>query len=273
VIDEVAGVGIAYRPEFRPFERRLEASVDCVELLLEEHLVLGAEGSEALGWNRPKIAHSTSLSPARADFLVDTRAMQLLSLARAHGVALVSEHLSFSAVGEYSFPNFLGSSRTHADVERIARNLRHLHDLAGVPIAVENPVTFFDHAEDELDEPEFLNAVVEAADCALLLDVSNLYINSRNKRFDPYAAIDRLDGDRVAYLHVAGYTDVGGLLVDTHQSDVDRCVWALTRHALRHTATRAVVLERDHRSADELGILSELRLLREIWDQSRRACA
>ena len=268
---EFTGAGIAYRPEFRPVSDDLRRYLDCVEVIYED--AFGADrppGVEALDWDLPVAAHATSFSPGRADFTLTDADRDGLRQARARGVALISEHLSYSAVGEYAIPNFLSVPRTEQDADRAGRNLRALAEASGLPVAVENPVTMIVHPEDRLSGPAFLDAVVRAADCGLLLDVSNLYIDSVNLGFDPVAFVDALDGDRVSYLHVGGFHRSGDLLVDTHGADVDPAVWALLEHTLRRTAARAVVLERDNRSAtpDQLG--SQVALLRAVWRRTRR---
>lgn len=260
-----AGVGISYRCEFEPFASALSRTVDCVEVLFEEVFHPGVEGTEVLDWNVPKAAHALTFSPARADFCIDPAADRQFAAAHEHGVALISDHLSFSQVGEYGVPNFFPCNLRIDEAERIANNVRRLAERAGMPVAIENPVTFLSHPDDEIPESEFINRVLTHADCGLLLDVNNLHINAVNHRYDPYTFLDRLNGDRVSYLHVAGHTSVGGLLMDSHDSAVSKPVWDLLEHAIKQTSATAVVLERDNRSASEEEIMSELHLLRDMW--------
>lgn len=266
----IHGVGISYRCEFAPFEKVLAREVDCVEVLFEETFVPGVDGLEALTWDVPKIAHALSFSPARADFVIDDVAQTQLARAREHGVGLISDHLSFSSVGEFRVQNFFSCDFTVAEAERVGGNLRALRKLAGMQVAVENPALFMMPADAELQEVDFVNRVLAAGDCGMLLDVNNLYINAVNHGFDPYAFIDRLDRERVAYLHVAGFGRHRGFLVDSHGSDVADEVWALLEHALRTTAASAVVLERDNRSATLAGLLRELGVIRDLWRRTRR---
>lgn len=142
-------------------------------------------------------------------------------------------------------------------------------------VAIENPVTFLSQPSDAMSETQFVNTVLNTADCGMVLDVNNLYIDAKNNSFDPYDYIRSLDGDRIAYLHVAGHAHYRGLLVDSHDSNVDAEVWQLLDFALGTTGAAAVILERDNRSATEEVIMSELDILRSIWNRHRKgtACA
>ncbi len=265
-----SGTGISLRPEFLDFADDLRSRVDCVEILEDALEPPGAIADLVRRWGVPFAVHCLSLSPARADFAVNEPTARRLSRADRAGAAVVSDHLSFSEVGEYSVANFFPAAKTPAEATRIAANIRCLAQAAGVDFAVENPVTFFDHPNDEMSEADFLSQVAQRAGCGLLLDVNNLYINAVNRSFDPAAFIDRLDGSTVRYLHVAGHDAGPGFLVDSHAAPVAAPVWDLTEYALRRTSARAAVLERDNHSASPAELVAELETLRDVWRSARR---
>lgn len=266
---EFQGFGISYRPEFVEFAEEIRSAIQCLEVLFDDALQVAGPGAEVLDWDLPKAAHGISFSPARADFLIEPDVDQMFARARSKDILLISEHLSLSEIAEFSIPNFFPPSKNSLEAERVARNIASLGDHAGLPVAVENPVTFFNHPDDEMSEAAFMNLVSELADCGLLLDINNLFINSVNFGFDPTSFIDEIHGDRVSYLHVAGHDEMEGLLLDSHASSVGKAVWDLTEYALNETAATAVILERDNWSAGRDEIMSELTILGDVWGRSR----
>lgn len=266
---DFTGFGISYRPEFAEYADEIRSHIQCVEVLFDDALLESGQGSEVLAWGLPTAAHGLSFSPVRADFAIDSDVDAMFARARDSGVSLISEHLSLSRVAEFDIPNFIPASKTHREAVRVGRNIAEFADHAGLPIAMENPVTFFSHPDDEMSESAFMNEISELADCGLLLDVNNLFINSVNFKFDPHKFINSLDGDRIRYLHVAGYDEVDGLLLDSHASTVAKAVWDLTEYALNHTYASAVILERDNWSAGHDEVMSELSVLRDVWHATR----
>ena len=135
--------------------------------------------------------------------------------------------------------------------------------LKYVFIAVEN-ASFYTPLASELSEPEFLLAVVAEADCDLLLDVNNVYVNSVNHRYDPRAFIDRMPAQRIAYLHVAGhYNEAPDLIVDTHGADIVDPVWDLLSYTYARIGLRPTLLERDFNIPPLPQLLEELGRVRE----------
>lgn len=263
------GFGVSYRPEFAEYAEEIRSAIQCAEVLFDDALSPDGQGIEVLNWGIPTAAHGLSLSPVRADFSIAAEVDEMFARARTKGVDLISEHLSLSEVAEFNIPNFIPASKTYSEAERVSRNVSMFASHAGVPIAMENPVTFFSHPDDEMSESDFMNEISDRAGCGLLLDVNNLYINSVNFKFDPTAFVDALDGDRVSYLHVAGYDELDGLLLDSHASSVTKAVWDLAEYALNHTDASAVILERDNWSAGREEVLSELAILSDVWHATR----
>jgi len=132
-------------------------------------------------------------------------------------------------------------------VETTAANIREVRDFLEVPLAVENVSSYAEFHMSEMSEWEFLNEVVERADCGILLDVNNIYVSSKNHGFDPQRYIDAVPADRVAQIHVAGHSKFEKYILDTHDHPVLDPVWKLYGRAIAWVGRTATLLEWDDR--------------------------
>ena len=143
-----------------------------------------------------------------------------------HQVALYSEHLSYCA-DDGQLYDLLPIPFTEEAVHHVAARIRQAQDIVGRRIAVEN-VSYYAAPHQAMREIDFINAVLSEADCDLLLDVNNIYVNAINHRYDAYEFLSQLPGERIAYIHVAGhYDEAEDLKVDTHGAPVKDTVWDL----------------------------------------------
>lgn len=225
----------------------LDQSVDFFEVAPENWLGIGGRLGKAFRRYTerfPFIAHGLSLSLGGPDPLDEIFLQRLKGFLDLHGVLLYSEHLSYCSDGAHLY-DLLPIPFTGDAVRHVAARIRRTQEILDRRIAVEN-ASFYTPLANELSESEFLNAVVREADCELLLDVNNVYVNSVNHRYDPRAFIDALPAARVRYLHIAGhYNEAADLIVDTHGADVVDPVWALLEHTYDRIGVRPTLLERD----------------------------
>jgi uncharacterized protein (UPF0276 family) len=153
---------------------------------------------------------------------------------------------------------------TEAAVRRVAGRVGQVQDALGRRIALEN-VSYYAAPGAEMSELEFLNAVLERADCDLMLDVNNIYVNAINHGYDARAFIAGVPARRVVYMHVAGhYVEAEDLRVDTHGSDVCAPVWELLSAAYRHFGVRPTVLERDFNIPPLDVLMQEVAVIRRL---------
>ena len=163
-------------------------------------------------------------------------------------------HLCWGSVdGTYSH-DLLPMPYTFEAAEITARKVREARDFLEVPIAVENVSSYAEFHMSEMTEWEFLNEVVERADCGILLDVNNIYVSSRNHDFDPYDYLNSIPAERVAQIHIAGHSKFEKYILDTHDHPVIDPVWKMYEHAIRRIGPTATLLEWDDRipSFDEV---------------------
>ncbi|HWP94123.1 MAG TPA: DUF692 domain-containing protein [Gammaproteobacteria bacterium] len=244
----VNGAGLGLRRELL---RELEASppdqVSFMEVAPENWLGMGGKlGRRFRRFTEryPFVCHGLSLSlggpaPLDEEFLVRVRAFL-----DEHGVRCYSEHLSYCGDDGHLY-DLMPIPFTEEAVDYVAARIRRAQDILGRRIAIEN-VSYYAAPGRELDELTFIREVLERADCDLLLDVNNVYVNSINHRYDPVAFLKGLPRERVAYFHIAGhYVEAEDLRVDTHGSDVIDPVWQLLEIAYEHFGIVPTLLERD----------------------------
>lgn len=191
-----------------------------------------------------------------------------------HGLSIPwhSEHLCFSGSGGVMVHDLLPLPFTREAAENAAARITEARDQLEMPIAIENIsyyATLGRADEQELPELEFLLEVLERADCKLLLDVNNVFVNSQNHGFDPRAYIDRIPVERVAQIHVAGHhVRADKLIIDTHGEAVRDEVFELLEHTLRRTGPVPVLLERDQGFPEFDEIIAEVARLDAIYQRA-----
>ena len=129
--------------------------------------------------------------------------------------------------------DLLPTPYTFAAAEATARRIRQAQDTLEVPVCVENVSSYAEYHASEMTEWEFLNEVVERADCGILLDVNNIYVSSRNHTFDPFEYLNAIPAERVGQIHIAGHSKFEKYILDTHDHPVLPAVWKLYAHAIR----------------------------------------
>jgi uncharacterized protein (UPF0276 family) len=130
-------------------------------------------------------------------------------------------------------------------VKVTAKRIRQVQDYLEIPVAVENVSSYAEYHESEMTEWEFLNEVVEAADCGILLDVNNIYVSSQNHTFDPLTYVNSVPSGRVAQIHIAGHSKYRRYILDTHDHPVIDPVWTLYARAIERCGPTATLLEWD----------------------------
>src|ERR1700676_4070250 len=166
----------------------------------------------------------------------------------------LTDHLCWGSVdGTYSH-DLLPMPYTFEAGQITARKIREARDFLEVPIAVENVSSYAEFHMSEMTEWEFLNEVVERADCGFLLDVNNINVSSRNHDFDPYEYLTSVPIERVAQIHIAGHSKFQKYILDTHNHSVIDPVWKMYEHAIRRVGPTPTLLEWDDKipSFDEV---------------------
>jgi hypothetical protein len=211
----------------------------------------------------PFVCHGLSLSLGAPEPLDETFLRRVRDFLDEHGIDIYSEHLSYCSEHGHLY-DLMPIPFTEEAVDWVAARIRRVQDLLGRRIAVEN-ISYYAAPAVELTELEFIHAVVARADCDLLLDVNNIYVNSVNHRYDPLDFLDGLPADRVAYIHVAGhYNEADDLIIDTHGADVIDPVWDLLDAAYARLGPVPTLLERDFNFPPVEQLLGEVETIRRL---------
>ncbi|MDJ0654001.1 MAG: DUF692 domain-containing protein [Xanthomonadales bacterium] len=192
----------------------------------------------------PFVCHGLSLSLGGPSPLDETFLHKVRNFLQTHNIRCYSEHLSY-CTDEGHLYDLMPIPFTEEAVDYVAERIQRTQDIIGQRIAIEN-VSYYAAPGQEMDEIEFINAVLQKADCDLLLDVNNIYVNSVNHRYDALEFLSGLPGERVAYCHIAGhYNEAEDLIVDTHGSAVIDGVWQILDKAYQLFGPMPTLVERD----------------------------
>lgn len=211
----------------------------------------------------PLICHGLSLSIAGPDPLDLQFLTQLKQFFRQHQVQLYSEHLSYCS-GLGHLYDLMPVPFCQQAIDYLVPRIRQVQDMLEQELVLEN-ISYYDTPASTLSELEFLTEVLDRADCGLLLDVNNIYVNSVNHGYDATAFLRALPSNRIRYGHVAGhFQQSADLLIDTHGSAVNDPVWALLADAYRYHGVFPTLLERDFNLPPLAELLTELAQIRQL---------
>jgi uncharacterized protein (UPF0276 family) len=241
-----AGLGLR-RALLGPLQDAAAGDFDFLEVAPENWIGVGGRYGRALAAlaeRHPLTCHGLSLSLGGPDPLDEAFLQRVRRFLDAHRVPLYSEHLSYCSDDGHLY-DLMPIPFTDAAVHHVAARIRRTQDILGRRIAVEN-VSYYAAPFQAMREIDFINAVLQEADCDLLLDVNNIHVNSINHRYDALDFLRALPPARVASIHVAGhFNEAEDLIVDTHGAAVIDPVWSLLDAAYRHVGVRPTLLERD----------------------------
>ena len=242
------GVGAGFRGPHANFILRERPPVDWFEIISENYF---AEGGiqrahlEALRACYRVVPHGVSLSiggtdPIDRDYLARLR--RLVNLVQA---PFCTDHLCWTGIGSVDVHDLLPMPMTRSTLEHVVERVKRVQGELAVPFALENASSYLEFQESSLSEHEFLTEVSERADCGILLDVNNVFVNAYNHGFDARAYIDAIPADRVVQIHLAGHSDRGKYLLDTHSDHVRAEVWELYQRAVRRLGPTSTLIEWD----------------------------
>jgi uncharacterized protein (UPF0276 family) len=267
----VQGSGLGLKQEIIPAVLEQQPNeVDFVEVAPENWLhVGGARGKSlrAVTERYPLVCHGLSLNiggpgPLDNDFLQNVR-----TFLDTHQVRTYTEHLSYC--GDYGqLYDLMPIPFTEEAVHYVAARIRQVQDILGRRIGMEN-VSTYAMPQGEMSEIEFLNAIVNEADCGYHLDINNIFVNAINHSFDPYDYLAQIPAERIMYAHVAGhYQEKPDLRIDTHGEDVLPEVWQLLAAAYAQYGVFPTLLERDFNIPPLAELLQEIKQIRTLQAQS-----
>lgn len=218
----------------------------------------------------PISLHAVGLSLGSAHPVSDDHLRQIKELMDICKPFAVSDHAAWSASGNAHLNDLLPLPYTEETLDALCRNIERTQETLGRPILLENPSTYIAFKDNEMSEAEFMNAATRRTGCGLLLDINNIYVQSRNHGLNPFAYIDAIDAEKVGEMHLAGHTerpaDGGVIVVDTHNRPVRDEVWALYTHAVRRFGRVPTLIEWDQDFPALEVLLAEAAKARRVLD-------
>jgi len=234
-------------------------SIDWFEIISENYLDLDSSGCKQLEKIRadyPFVMHGVSLSIGSTDPLDMEYLTKLKALEQWLQPELVSDHICWTGFQKFNTHDLLPVPYTEEALQNMVNKVQQVQDFLGRKIALENPSTYLEFSASYIPEWQFINELLEKADCNLLLDVNNLYVNCFNHNYDPYSYINTLDADRVVQIHMAGHENYGTHIIDTHNSPIIPEVLELYQYTLQKIGLRNSMIEWDA-DIPELPVLIE----------------
>ena len=255
------GYGLGLRPvHVETVLSELPGSVDWFEIITEDYLVPGGNPLyylERFREHYPVVMHGVTLSIGSADPVDWDYLKQLKALADRINPAWISDHLCWSGYQDVTLHDLLPLPHTRDTIDHVVQKVRQVQDFLGRRILLENISSYCAYRSSQMSEWEFLVRVAQEADCLILLDINNIYVNSVNHHFDPYHYLSHVPVERVQQFHLAGHFNCGSHIIDTHDADIIEPVWALYKAAVARFGRLepvSTMIERD----DNIPPLSDL---------------
>jgi uncharacterized protein (UPF0276 family) len=242
------GIGIGLRATHFAEILSRWPELDWFEALSENYMDTGGRPLwvlDQVAERYPVALHGVSLSVGSTDPVDLEYLRRLKALAERTRARWVSDHLCWTGVLGRNTHDLLPLPYDEATLRHVVSRVRQVQDVLERPLALENPSTYVAFASSTMREWEFLARLAEEADCALLLDVNNVYVSAFNHGFDAEEYVDAIPADRVVQYHLAGHTNKGTHIVDTHSGPAIDPVWALFARACRRTGPVSTLFEWD----------------------------
>jgi uncharacterized protein (UPF0276 family) len=260
------GFGVGLRRPHYALAAETRPRMDWFEVVSENFMLPGGrplEVLEAVRRDYPIAMHGVSMSPGSAGPLNRGYMRDLAALARRFNPAWISDHLCWTAIGGRNLHDLLPLPHTEEAIAHAAGRIREAQDILGRRILIENVSTYMAFTQSTMPEWDFVAAVANEADCGILLDINNIFVNAFNHGFDPELYIDSIPAGRVVQFHLAGHQDHGRYLLDTHDHPVRAEVWNLYERAVRRFPAASALIEWDDN-------IPEFAVLQAAADEARR---
>jgi uncharacterized protein len=277
---KLSGFGLGLRtPHYEAILAEPEGApraIDWLEVLTENYLVPGGKPLDYLDRIReryPLVMHGVSLSIGSTDAIDVEYLKSVRALAARIEPHWISDHLCWTGVEGRNLHDLLPLPYTEEALAAVVDNVGQVQDLLGRQILLENVSSYLTYHASEMSEWEFLREVALRADCNILLDINNIYVSSVNHGFDPVKYLQAMPQARVRQFHLAGHSDMGGHLIDTHDHPIVAPVWDLYSQALAQFGPVPTMIERDDNIPALSELVAELDVARELAARHARQAA
>lgn len=264
------GFGLGLRPDYYEEILAKKPDLDWFEILTENYLIPGGKPLyylDKIRNNYSIVMHGVSLSIGSTDPLDNDYLKQLKALAARIEPAWISDHLCWTGVDGLNLHDLLPIPYTRQAISHIVSRIIQIQDFLGRPILIENVSSYLTYKQSEMSEWDFILEIVQQAGCYILLDVNNIYVSSVNHHFNPLDYIKAMPEERVAQIHLAGHSNHGDYIIDTHDAPVIQPVWALYEATIRLLGKISTMIERDDNMPPLHDLLAEVNQAKQITNQ------
>ncbi len=252
-----------------PAEGSPSLNVDWFEILTENYLVPGGKPLyflDKIAERYPMVMHGVSMNIGNTEPLDQNYLEQIKALKNRVNAHWLSDHLCWTGTNGNNAHDLLPLPYTEESIKHVAERISQVQDFLGCRMLIENVSSYVSYTQSEMTEWEFLTELAERADCLLLLDVNNIYVSAVNHEFDPQDYLLAIPEHRVQQFHLAGHSDYGDYVIDTHDMPVCDAVWSLYARAVERFGDITFMIERDDNIPPLNELLNELDLARKISD-------
>jgi uncharacterized protein (UPF0276 family) len=267
------GFGLGLRTDHYQVILDSQPKVDWFEALSENYLVPGGKPLHFLDRVRaeyPVVLHGVSLSIGSSEPLDQAYLKALRQLAQRVEPVWISDHLCWTGIAGKNLHDLMPLPYTEEAIEYVAGRVRQVQDFLGCQILLENVSSYVAFNQSMMPEWEFLAEICRRADCLILLDVNNIYVSAFNHGFSAWEYLNGIPADRVQQLHLAGHSNCGTHIIDTHDADIVDPVWELYAEALGRFGAVPTMIERDDNIPPLDKLVDELDQARRIADRTLR---
>jgi hypothetical protein len=266
------GVGVGLRIPHYATVFETHPKVDWFEIISENFLVAGGLPAFNLGRvleRYPVVQHGVSMSIGGVEPLDRDYLKNLKALVKKTKTPWLSDHLCWTGKSTAQLHDLLPLPYTEEAIKHVVGRIRVVQDLLETRLLIENTSSYMTYTESVMPEWEFVARIAEEADCGLLCDVNNIYVSSFNHGFDPAVYVDALPHERIVQYHLAGHTNYGRYIIDTHSDHVIDAVWELYRRAVKKTGDVSTLIEWDDDIPEFDVLLAEADKARVIREEVR----
>jgi uncharacterized protein (UPF0276 family) len=242
------GVGVGFRQPHHAKVLGEAPPMDWFEVIGDNYLLeppIAMAKLDKLRASYRVVPHGVSMSIGGTDPLDRDYLARLKKLLRRIEPPWCSDHLCWSGVSDVVVNDLLPLPYTKDAIDHVVSRVREVQDFLEVPFALENVSSYLTYTSSAMPEWDFLGEIAERADCGILFDCNNIYVSAKNHDFDADAYVDAIPVDRVVQIHLAGHTDKGSYLLDTHSDHVKDEVWSLYRRTLARVGATSTLIEWD----------------------------
>lgn len=265
------GFGLGLRTDHYHTILESNPPIDWFEALTENYLVPGGKPLyylDQISERYPMVMHGVSMSIGSSDPLNWDYLKQVKNLATRIDAKWISDHLCWTGIHHKNMHDLLPLPYTEEALNYLSERIRTVQDFLGRQLLIENVSSYLTYSNSEMTEWEFISQLCTQADCLLLLDINNIYVSSFNHKFDPLTFLEAIPKERVQQFHLAGHTNNGDHIIDTHDHPIIDPVWELYAKAVERFGKVSTMIERD----DHIPPLAELLLELEQAKQIARNC-